>query len=54
MDIKEEVSYKLLCNACLCVGRRLYRITNQKAQRYYFNILDEIPVSIFIFYFTRF
>ncbi|CAH0602511.1 unnamed protein product [Chrysodeixis includens] len=44
MDIKEEVSYKLLCNACLCVGRKLYRITNEKAQRYYLHILDEIPL----------
>lgn len=54
MDIKEEsVPYKLLCNACLCVGRKLYNITDQKMQKYYLNALDEIPVSLFFFILFR-
>ncbi|CAH0698258.1 unnamed protein product [Spodoptera exigua] len=45
MDIKEEqISYKLLCNACLCVGRKLHKITDEKTQKYYLNALDEIPL----------
>ncbi|KAF9416872.1 hypothetical protein HW555_005875 [Spodoptera exigua] len=39
-----KISYKLLCNACLCVGRKLHKITDEKTQKYYLNALDEIPL----------
>ncbi|XP_050556892.1 zinc finger imprinted 3-like [Spodoptera frugiperda] len=45
MDIKEEqLCYKLLCNACLCVGRKLHKITDEKTRNYYLNALGEIPL----------
>ena len=48
MNIKEESgAYKLLCNACLCVGRKLHTITNEKTYKYYIDALDQIPVRFF-------
>ncbi|KAJ8704921.1 hypothetical protein PYW08_012241 [Mythimna loreyi] len=45
MDIKEEdVPCKVLCNACLCIGRKLHVIKEEKIQKYYLNVLDEIPL----------
>lgn len=52
IDVKEEsLAYKLLCNACLCVGRKLHTIINEKIQKYYIDALDEIPVSLLHFLF---
>ncbi|XP_022830584.1 zinc finger protein 37-like [Spodoptera litura] len=45
MNIKEEqICYKLLCNACLCVGRKLHEISDEKTVKYYLNALSEIPL----------
>lgn len=53
MDIDEEfLSNKNICFACLCVGRRLQKITNENLLQYYTDILDEIPVSSVISVYT--
>ncbi|XP_026325542.1 zinc finger protein 583-like [Hyposmocoma kahamanoa] len=45
MDIvKEEIVDKLLCVSCLCVGRTLHKITDQKIQQFYLDTLNEIPL----------
>lgn len=51
MDGKEKVSYKLLCNACLCVGQGLNLITDVKLKGFYLDALNEISVSFICLYF---
>nr|XP_049696128.1 zinc finger protein 483-like [Helicoverpa armigera] len=45
MEIKDEdVPFKLLCTACLCVGRKLHTLKDEKTQNYYLSVLGEIPL----------
>lgn len=46
---KDDIAYRLLCHTCLCVGRTLHKITDQKMTRFYMDILREIPVSVLTF-----
>ncbi|XP_075990079.1 uncharacterized protein LOC142985660 [Anticarsia gemmatalis] len=46
MELKGEDLYnKLLCRACLCVGRTVFPITDENLKKYYLDALDEIPLS---------
>lgn len=46
MENKDTIVDKLLCMACLCVGRSLHNITDDKMKQFYLGALNEIPVSI--------
>ncbi|XP_028159568.1 uncharacterized protein LOC114352246 [Ostrinia furnacalis] len=40
---KDDLASKLLCNGCLCMGRSLHKITEEKLVRFYRDALREIP-----------
>ncbi|CAG9790465.1 unnamed protein product [Diatraea saccharalis] len=44
MEEKDEIHLKLLCMACLCVGRTQHNITDEKLKRFYLDSLNEIPL----------
>ncbi|XP_048002968.1 zinc finger protein 883-like [Leguminivora glycinivorella] len=44
MDNKHTVVDKLLCMACLCVGRTLQKVTDERMKRFYLDALNEIPL----------
>ncbi|XP_052748252.1 zinc finger protein 782-like isoform X1 [Galleria mellonella] len=44
MEMKEDIACKLLCMSCLCFGRTLKPVTEEKLKKYYVDILNEIPL----------
>ncbi|XP_073966264.1 uncharacterized protein [Choristoneura fumiferana] len=44
MENKDKIVDKLLCMACLCVGRSLHKITDDKMKQFYLDALNEIPL----------
>ncbi|XP_047542875.1 zinc finger protein 83-like [Vanessa atalanta] len=45
MDHKNDIKKNLLCMACLCVGRSIHEIKDEKLKKYYMDILNEIPLN---------
>lgn len=50
MEVKSQISYKLLCNACLCVSQGMNLIADDKLKRFYLEALNEIPVRNYFHY----
>ncbi|KAJ0184275.1 hypothetical protein K1T71_000698 [Dendrolimus kikuchii] len=44
MESKDEMPVKLLCMACLCFGRNLRELKNEKFKEYYLDALREVPL----------
>lgn len=45
MENKNEILNNLLCMACLCVGRSIQEVKDERLKKYYMDTLNEIPVS---------
>lgn len=51
MENKDDILNNLLCMACLCVGRSIHELRDEKSKKYYLDILNEIPVRYIQFFF---
>lgn len=45
MENKNDILNNLLCMACLCVGRSIQEVKDERLKKYYMDTLNEIPVS---------
>ncbi|CAH2083767.1 unnamed protein product [Euphydryas editha] len=45
MENKNDILNNLLCMACLCVGRSIHEVKDERFKKYYMDILNEIPLN---------